>query len=958
MEPNHASEGLRLNVLGRVRLWRGTTELPTGPPQRRAVLGLLALAEGQPVGRDELVDALWPTDAPSSGTNVIQTHVKHLRQVLEPGRPTRAASHLLPSVGTGYRLAPDPITIDVLRFRRLVAEARTARGDDDQTRVWQVTGEVLRLWQPPLADVPVLAGHPRTASLTAEAQLVLSWRVDAAIRAGRAEEVLALVHERAESRPLDEQAQAQLMRCFVALGRRADAFAVFDLTRKRLAAELGVDPGSVLTDAHQDLLAPHRPAIVAYQPAEAAPVADPAPVVPAQLPPDQVAVAGRAEQLRRLAELMTTEVGNRPTVVTMTGTAGVGKTTLAVHWAHQIADRFPDGQLYADLGGFDASAGPVRPDEVVRGFLDAFGVGPTRAPVSLMAQVGLYRSLLAGRRVLILLDNARGADQVRPLLPGSAGCLVIVTSRNELAGLVAGGAFPLNLGLMTGTEARQMLAGRIGPQRVAAAPDAVDQIVGACARLPLALAIVAARASAQPRFLLESLARELRESSGDLAVFSDDDEAFDVRSVFSWSYRLLSGEAAALFRLIGLHPGPDLSAAAAAALAGVPLGQVRPLLAQLARAHLLVEHRPGRYGCHDLLRAYAAELARIADPEPARRAALHRVIDHYVDMAASADRMISPYRHPGLVPARPPSAPDGGSPTQRAAADRPADAEAALGWFTTEYAVLLALIDRAVAAGFDREVCELAWHLVAFMDRRASWHDQAAVQRTALAAAGRLGDRPLEARAHRGLAQAYSRLGRHDDAGRELRRALRRYEELADDVGQANTEMSLADSCERRGRYRDALGHAERALALYGRAGYRPGQANALNAVGWCHTLLGDHERAFTYCSRALRQHQLLGDRRGAADSWDSIAHANHGLGRHRPAVYCFEQAVGMFREMGDRFAEAVSLTRLGDTRAAAGDGPAAQADWSAALAILTELDHPRAAEVRARLADAPRSPA
>ncbi|WP_347681718.1 BTAD domain-containing putative transcriptional regulator [Plantactinospora sp. B24E8] len=951
---------LRLCLLGRVRLWRGATELPAGPPQRRAVLGLLALAEGQPVGRDELVDALWPTGAPRSGTNVIHTHVKHLRRVLEPGRPAWMASRLLPSVGTGYRLAVDPAAVDALRFRRLMAEARTARNRDDQARVWQLIGEALRLWQPPLADVPVLAGHPRMAALTAEAQLALSWRVAAAIRQGRADEVLALVREWAEGGPLDEQAQAHLMRCYVALGRRADAFAVFDTVRRRLVAELGVDPGPVLTGAHQELLESDALTRLPPRAVEPSPVAVTAPgwpmVVPAQLPPGTAAFTGRAEQLRRLDTLLTADPGDGPTVVAITGTAGVGKTTLAVHWGHRVAERFPDGQLYADLGGFEADAGPVRPDEVVRGFLDAFGMAPDRIPVSLTAQVGLYRSLLAGRRMLILLDNARAADQVRPLLPGAVRCLVLVTSRHELAGLVAAGAHPIDLDLMTDVEARQMLANRIGPERVAAAPEASTQIINACARLPLALAIVAARAGIQPRFPLGSLASQLRESAGDLAVFSDDDAAFDVRAVFSWSYRLLSPEAAALFRLIGLHPGPELSATAAAALVGVPPGRVRPLLAQLTRAHLLVEHRPGRFSCHDLLRTYAAELAAVVEPEAVRRAASQRILGYYLDATATADRLISPYRHPGSVSCWPRDTGGGTPPRAPSGAGYPGDPETALEWFNSEHQVLLALVHQAAEVGLDQAVCELAWHLSTFLDRQGRWRDQAAVQRAALAAAGRLGNPSIEARAHRGLARAYSRLGSHDEARRELRRALCRYEELADDVGRANTEMSLADSCERQGRYREALAHAERALALYGDAGYRPGQANALNAVGWCHTLLGDHGRALTYCARALRRHQLLGDRRGAADSWDSIGHANHGLGRNRAAIRCFQQAVLLFREVGDRFAEAVSLTRLGDAWRVAGEPGSARADWSRSLAILTELDHPRAVEVRARLTGSPRA--
>ncbi|MFC7545674.1 BTAD domain-containing putative transcriptional regulator [Plantactinospora sp. GCM10030261] len=950
MRPVDGSGELRLCLLGRVRLWQDGTELPVGPPQRRAVLALLALAEGQPVGRDELVDALWPTDPPPTVSNVVQTHVKHLRRLLEPDRPARASSRLLPSVGTGYRLAvgPSMVDLDLMRFRERVAEVRVAIGTGDHSRIGEATRRALDLWQPPLADLPALGAHPRVAALTAEAQLLLSWHVDAAIRSGRAEDVLALVREQARSRPLDEQAQAQLMRCYLAVGRRSEAFAVYEDTRKRLVDELGVDPGTVLVEAHRDVLEPERITAPAGTPASAP--------VPAQLPPDTPAFTGRVGPLRWLDDLLDIRSDGAPLVAVVTGTAGVGKTTLAVHWTHRVADRFPDGQLYADLRGFDAGVGPMRSDEVARSFLATLGVSPDRIPADLTAQVGLYRSLLAGRRMLILLDNARLADQVRPLLPGSAGCLVLVTSRNQLPGLVAAGARPLDLDLMTSTEARQMLISRIGSERVGREPEAIGQLAAACARLPLALAIVAARASTQPQLPLAALSSQIRAGDGDLTAFADEDEAFDVRVVFSSSYRVLSAEAAALFRMLGLHPGPDIAITAAAALVDVPVHKVRPSLAQLARAHLVVEHRPGRFGCHDLLRAYAAELVREVDPEPVRRDALRRMLDHYVAWAATADRLISPYRHPGPAPSRPGSGSGDADGTPEAPAPDeagpPGDADAAFAWFATEHPALLALIDQAIEAGLNREVCELAWHLTSFLDRRGYWHDQAAVQRIALTAADRLGDRALQARTHRGLARAYTRLGRHEDAGRELRQALDRFEALGDDAGRANTEMSLADSCERRGHHREALTHAQRALALYEGAGYRPGQANALNAVGWCHALLGDHARALTYCTRALRLHQRLGDRRGAADTWDSIGYANHGLARYGPAARCFQRAVLLFREVGDRFAEAMSLLRLGDTHQAAGDADAGRVGWSQALEILTELNDPRAAEARRRLAD------
>ncbi|MEU8113256.1 BTAD domain-containing putative transcriptional regulator [Micromonospora sp. NPDC048947] len=956
MESERGSKDLQIALLGPVRLWRAGVELPAGPPQRRSVLALLGLAEGRMVGLGEIVDALWPEGPPRRALNIIQTHVKHLRRMLEPDRPPREASHRLPFVGSGYRLDVDSAAIDLLEFRRLVSDALTARSDGDQARVWELTGKALRLWQPPAADLPALTGNPKVAALDIEAQLLLSWRVDAAILEGRAEEVLAAVRKQAHDRPLDEHSQVHLMRCYFALGRRADAFAVFDKARKLLVSELGVHPGAGLVDAYHELLESERPADEQLRAAPASPVtvASPAlgnpprwPLLPAQLPPDVVHFTGRAEQLSWLDGLVAV-LENRCGTVTITGTAGAGKTTLAVHWAHRASKWFPDGQLFADLEGFGASGGLVGPDEVVRGFLTALGVASDRIPVDLSARIGLYRSLLAGRRMLILLDNVRRADQVGSLIPGSAGCMVLITSRNELPALVMNGGRPLVLGLMNDAEARQLFTSRIGAERLTGGSEVIDQLVATCAGLPLALAILAARASTQPQLSLSALADQLRQGSDDLAAFADEDGAFDVRTVFSWSYRILPAQAAELFRLLGLHPGPEISLSAAAALVGVPAKQIRPVLAHLARAHLVNERYPGRYVCHELLRTYAAELAGSEESEVVRRAALGRLIRHYARMAAIADRLIAPYRHPG----RPAARFDVVLSMDCGEVDQPfGDIDTALAWFATEYQVLLLVIEQAFRCGFHQEVCELAWNLTSFLDRRAYWQDQAVVQRTALAAARQLGDLALEARTHRGLARAYLRLGRYEDAAHELRQALGRFEALGDDAGRASAELSLADLCERRGRIREALAHAERAFALFGGAGYQPGQANALNAVGWCHARLGDHARALADCARALRLQRLLGDHRGAAYSWDSIGYANHGLARYRPAVRSFQEALALFREVGDRFAEAGSLARLGDARQAAGDRAAGRAAWSQALTILTELGHPGATEVRARLA-------
>jgi NB-ARC domain len=375
------------------------------------------------------------------------------------------------------------------------------------------------------------------------------------------------------------------------------------------------------------------PALDASVPVSGA--AGPAVPVPAQLPPAVPAFIGRDAELASLDALLhpkAAAAGPATVVIAaLSGTAGVGKSALAVHWAHRAAAQFPDGQLYVNLRGFDPDGAAMEPSEALRGFLDALGAPATRIPESLSAQAGLYRTLLAGKRILVVLDNAKDAGQVRPLLPGSPGCLAIVTSRNQLTGLVAtDSAYAMTLDLLGSGDARELLALRLGSRRVAREPDAVDEIIAGCARLPLALTIAAARAAGSPSFPLAVLATELREATRALDPLNGGDPATDVRAVFSWSYHALTTDAARLFRRLGLHPGPDIALPAAASLAAIPQDRARALLGELTRAHLLAEHAPGRYAFHDLLRAYATELARAHDSQNVRNAAAHRVLDHYL----------------------------------------------------------------------------------------------------------------------------------------------------------------------------------------------------------------------------------------------------------------------------------------------------------------------------------------
>jgi tetratricopeptide (TPR) repeat protein len=665
---------------------------------------------------------------------------------------------------------------------------------------------------------------------------------------------------------------------------------------------------------------------------------------PRMLPADVAVFTGRATYLAQLDGLLSGD--DQPPVVVIaaiTGTPGVGKTTLAVHWAHHVSPRFPDGQLYINLRGHDPSGSPVGAADAVRVFLDALAVAPQRIPASLDGRTALFRSLLATRQMLIVLDNARDTAQVHPLLPGAPGCLVVVTSRNQLTGLLADGAHAVHLDLLPAAEARELLERRIGAARVAREPESVDEIIGRCARLPLALAIVAARAASNPEFPLATLAAELRRPGGEgLDALDGGDPATDIRAVFSWSYRTLSPDAAGLFRQLGLHPGPDIGDAAVASLAGLPVTRARPVLAELTRRHLIEEHAPGRYTLHDLLRTYATERAEAEIPEGDRAAATLRLLDHYLHTAYPADRLVNPERDPLTLVAHRPAV------TPEPIADR----GQAMAWFAAEHAVLLRAVDLAVRTGADRHVWQLASAMADFLTLRGHYSELTATQEAALAATGRSGDRHGQARIHRSLASAYFRVGRFDDAHTQLELALRLCTELGDRLGEAHSHLNIGSLLAAQGRHREALGHAELALALYTELGPRAWQARSVDAIGWLHARLGNQEQALAYCQRALDLHREIGDRHGEAEAWDSLGYAHHRLGDHDQATACYEQGVALYQEIGDRFNEATTLANLGDDRRAAGDPDGARAVWVRALAILDELRHADAEAVRTKLAD------
>ncbi|MFF5294336.1 AfsR/SARP family transcriptional regulator [Paractinoplanes globisporus] len=941
---------VRFEVLGPLRATRGGVALNLGPVQQQVVLAVLLLHANRAVGRDELITGVWGAQIPTYAVNLVQKHVSALRHVLASSPSTRQLAELV-WTRAGYQLSLPERALDLELFEWHAEQARQARLRGDLQATDEELRAAMRLWRGPLCDGLVSPLVESERERLAERHLgIWEKRLEVDLAQSRHAEVISELRQLAGRFPLRERLHELLMLALYRSGRRAEALAVFRDARRRLKDELGIEPSTPLQQLQQQVLTGDP----ALEPAAAddgpgATVNEPRPTLPSQLPHGLAGFAGRRAELNQLHRTLLEDPrneGDEPVVITaIDGTAGVGKTALALQWAHRIRDRYPDGQLYINLRGFDRSGAAMEPGEAIRAFLDAFGVPHQRIPIGLEAQAALYRSLLAGKRVLVVLDNARDAEQVRPLLPGSPGCLAVVTSRNRLHSLVVTeGAHTVSVGLLAMAEARELLIARLGRSRVAAEPAAADEIIASCARLPLALAIVAARAATRPQFPLSGLADQLRETRDRLDAFDDDsDVAGDVRAVFSWSYRALSDPAARLFRLLGLHPGPHVTVAAAASAAGRPRRDAGRALSELTRANMIGEPGPGRFVFHDLLRVYAGELALEQESEDDRRAAVQRMLDHHLHTAHCADRLLNPHRDP-LPLNEPPS----GVTTEGLA-----DHERALAWFAAEHPALLSATDLASASGFDRHAWQLPWSMATFFDRRGHWHDQVAIQHVALAAMQRVAEPAFAAQAHLCLARAYSTLGRYGDAHAHLNQATTAYERTGDPVGRGHADLTLARVLYRQGRHAEALNHAEEALELYRSRLHRAGQAAALNAIGWFCALLNDHEKALVYCEEALALHAHLGDAYGEAAAWDSLGYAHSHLFHNERAVRCYLHATDLWRRLGDRFNEADTLGRLGDTFQAMGATTEARAAWQQAQDIFEDLHHPEADEIRSKLSRA-----
>jgi tetratricopeptide (TPR) repeat protein/transcriptional regulator with XRE-family HTH domain len=665
--------------------------------------------------------------------------------------------------------------------------------------------------------------------------------------------------------------------------------------------------------------------------------------VPAQLPADVPGFTGREAELQRLDAALADTAGvaagsggtraepARPTIAVVSGTAGVGKSALAVHWAHSAADQFPGGQLYVNLRGFDPVRQVMDPSAAIRGFLDALGVPSPRIPVDLDAQAALYRSLVAGKHMLVVADNARDEQQVRPLLPGSPTTVVVVTSRSQLTGLVAvDGACPIALDQLSAIEARELLTTRLGGDRTDAEPEAVDQIIAACARLPLALAIAASRAQ-QTSFPLATLAAELDAADLWLDALDAGEPASQVRAVISWSYTTLSPLAARLFRLLGLHPGPDISAAAATNLADLALPAARRLMTELTRANLLTERAAGRYTFHDLLRAYASEQARHHESEQERRDALTRLFDYYLADASAAMDALFPaekYQRPA-VPG--PTRPVPRIPTPAAALD----------WLDAEWANLVAVTTHACDHGWPRHAILLALTLYRYLEIGRHHPDTRAICSAALDAARQTGDLAAQAEVLRRLGYFDTGQPPHTRAADEFRSALELYQQIGDRLGQARTLIELGCAEFAQGRAREAASQFRQALSIFRETGDRTYGAGTISNLGVVVLRLGHPERAADYQQEALAIFRELGDRLGEAIAEHNLGEALCRLGRYRQAEDHLGHALTTFRELGGRSGEADAMHELGHVLREQGRYEQAATLQRQALTIIREAGEP-----------------
>ena len=881
-------------LLGPLTVRGSGAAVPVPQRRQRALLAVLLLQPGHAFSAARLAELLWgPGEPPPSAEATVRNYVKRLRRAFA----VAGLDRIVTSPG-GYLIRVEPGELDITVMQQALAAAHDAARQGDWQQASHQAGAALRLWRgDPLADVdlPELAAEAgRLAELRLQAHEL---RAEAGLNLGRHAELLPELRQLAAASPLRERLHGLLILALYRSGRRADALAAYQAARDLLVHELGSEPGPELQALHRLVLS-DDPALTAPGPSAAGgPVDMPAGrEAPRQLPAAVGGFTGRAAELAALTGHLSARAGASAQAMVISaigGTAGVGKTALAIRWAHQVAGQFPDGQLYVNLRGYDPGQ-PMSPAEALAGFLAALGVPGPQIPADLDGRTAAYRSALAGRRALIVLDNARDTEQVRSLLPGESGCLVLVTSRDALAGLVArDGARRVLLDVLSPDDAVALLRELIG-QRVVAEPHAAARLADSCCQLPLALRVAAELAAARPELTLATLAAELDGQGWLDALEAGGDPATAVRAVFSWSCSHLSGGAARAFRLAALHPGADFDAHAVAALTETSHQEAIRALAELVRASLIQQAGTGRCSMHDLLRAYAAELATAQETDNDRRDALTRLLDHYLYTARGVAGALFPVDTPVLddVP--------GGA---RGLVFK--DTAAARAWMDAEQANLIAVGAYAAGHGWPGHAISLSNSLFRYLEAGGFLADALLIHRAAVRAATLAGDRAAEAGAMHNIGTVYVTLGRYGEAEQHLEYALGLSHEVGDRHNELRVLLNLSQLYLFNGDYSNAAVSCQRALELSRATGDQAREARSLLLLGRLAIRQGRYRQAVTWLLEAGEVSRQAGDRVCLLFSLFSLGEAEVRYGHCRPARGHLQEARTTARQAGHTLAEA-----------------------------------------------------
>ena len=892
--------GMDFCLLGPLTVRVDGVVVPIPKGKQRALLAALLLHAGRTVTADQLAELLWGPAPPPSAAVTLQNYVKRLRRSFGPGRDR------IMTQPSGYLIDVQPGELDVSAMSEELAAANSAAQAGDWTEVSKRAAAALARWRgAALCDVDLgglaLQEVPR---LTEQRFRARELRIEAGLQLGRHSDLIPEAQQLTVDAPLHEHLHALLMHALYLSGRRAEALRAYQRARNVLVKELGAEPGRELQALHQRILA-DDPALIPDPPA--APASDRhAVLAPRELPAAVAGFTGRDSELTAMTGLAAAASGGAAPTVLVTaigGTAGVGKTALAVQWAHEVAWQFPDGQLYVNLRGYDPGQ-PMQATDALAGFLRALGVPSRDIPQAESERAARYRSLLSGRRILVLLDNARDADQARPLLPGTPGCIAVLTSRDALPGLVArDGAQRLDLDLLPLADAVRLLRTLIG-ERVNAEPAAAAALAACCCRLPLALRVAAELAAARPAASLASLTGDLADQQQRLDLL---DAGGDVRTavlaVFSWSYRYLEAASARVFRLVGDHPGTDFDAYAVAALAGITAPQAGKLLDLLCRASLIQPAGPGRFGMHDLLRAYARKLTATDDSPAERQEAMNRLIDYYLHSVGTA--MLTLY----------PAAQQRWPVSPHPATQRPdlADPAAARAWLDAELPGLVAVARLAASIGLPGPATRLAATLFRYLDTGGHYAEAITIHSQARLAATQAGDRSAEAEALINLAIAEARQCRHEAAISHFEESLALYRETGDRAGEARALGNLGIAFLRQGRYQQASAHLRRALPMYRDAGNRSSEASALDNLGLACLRQGSYRQAAAYLQEALDLARDIGSRSSEARALTNLGDVDMRRNRYEQAFDHIQLSLAICLDTGDRVGEAYALASLGD---------------------------------------------